>query len=481
MRWARSRPISRADRGWSPTLIFGAFSAALLLSGAISRRAGRSIDVYGGAPDDVGRLAPCRDWAARSWGSRTPDWIYVVGWLVLGVAMRFVLYDAAFPSLAQIAGLRARRAISYLSLFGGLASTVFWPVSHYLAEAIGWRGTFLVYAGLHLFVCLPLHLLVLREAAQARAHTPILATVLPRSTAGGPERRHAMARLRHRHRPQWLGLLGDFRPCRSAVPRAGLRAGAIAVTLATLVGPSQVASRIGEILLGHRIGVMQLGLIAVGLLPLALAVFIGGGFALAAGLLFAVLYGMSNGLMTIAKGAVPLALFGRQDYGLVIGTIATPQLVLNAVAPTALRLRVSPASGRNGRSDVCLVFGVLSLIAMTYLATAAPALIGWQRKAACDNQRAEIRRTGPWQTHRTETDTFGPIEVPEDRYWGAQAQRSLGNFKIGWEKQPLPVVRALGIVKRACGRDQCRARPPRPDNRRDHHRRRAGSDRRQAR
>jgi fumarate hydratase class II len=52
-------------------------------------------------------------------------------------------------------------------------------------------------------------------------------------------------------------------------------------------------------------------------------------------------------------------------------------------------------------------------------------------------------------THRTETDTFGPIEVASDRYWGAQAQRSLGNFKIGWEKQPLPIVRALGIVKRA--------------------------------
>jgi fumarate hydratase class II len=50
---------------------------------------------------------------------------------------------------------------------------------------------------------------------------------------------------------------------------------------------------------------------------------------------------------------------------------------------------------------------------------------------------------------RTETDTFGPIEVEADKYWGAQAQRSLGNFKIGWEKQPAPVVRALGIVKRA--------------------------------
>ena len=53
---------------------------------------------------------------------------------------------------------------------------------------------------------------------------------------------------------------------------------------------------------------------------------------------------------------------------------------------------------------------------------------------------------------RTETDTFGPIDVDGDRYWGAQAQRSLGNFKIGWEKQPASVIRALGIVKQAAAR-----------------------------
>src|SRR5690606_33676294 len=147
-----------ADRGWPPTLIFGAFSAALLLSGAISRSAGRAIDRHGGRPMmSVGSLLAAAGCAIL--GLATAEWIYVVGWLVLGVAMRFVLYDAAFPSLAQIAGLRARRAISYLSLFGGLASTVFWPVSHFLAESIGWRGTFLVYAALHIAVCLPLHIL----------------------------------------------------------------------------------------------------------------------------------------------------------------------------------------------------------------------------------------------------------------------------------------------------------------------------------
>ena len=71
---------------------------------------------------------------------------------------------------------------------------------------------------------------------------------------------------------------------------------------------------------------------------------------------------------------------------------------------------------------------------------------------------------------RTETDTFGPIEVAADRYWGAQAQRSLGNFKIGWEKQPLPIVRALGIVKRAAAEANMDARPARPEDRRGHRR-----------
>lgn len=363
-------PDIAIDRAWPPTLIFGAFSAALLLSGAISRGAGRSIDKHGGRRMMAGGSLLAAAGCAIL-GLATAEWIYIAGWLVLGVAMRFILYDAAFPSLAQIAGLRARRAISYLSLFGGLASTVFWPVSHYLAEAIGWRGTFWVYAGLHLFICLPLHLLVLRGPPKLEQHTQVSGDGFGElRVLIGPERVHAMAAF-----AVVVALNGLVFSAISAhiVPLfQGLGfAPAMAVMLATLVGPCQVVSRIGDILLGHRIGVMQLGLIAVGLLPLALIVFIGGGFALVAALLFAVLYGMSNGLMTIAKGAVPLSLFGRQDYGLVIGTIVTPQLILNAIAPT-LFVFVLAGLGPQWSLGVCLVFGILSLIAMAYLARLHP-------------------------------------------------------------------------------------------------------------
>ncbi len=126
-----------ASTGWSKTLIFGAFSAALLLSGAISARIGRLMDRSGGrGPMAAGSLLCAVGLALM--GLVPHPVTYVAGWLVLGVAMRLALYDAAFTSLTQIAGDGARRAISYLSLFGGFASTAFWPLSHVLSERFGW-------------------------------------------------------------------------------------------------------------------------------------------------------------------------------------------------------------------------------------------------------------------------------------------------------------------------------------------------------
>ena len=130
---ALSQDIARSE-GWSSTLIFGAFSAALLLSGLISPWAGRFIDLKGGRSlMTAGSLLAAM--GCLIIGGFPHPVTYCIGWLVLGVAMRLALYDAAFASLTQIAGSGARRAISYLSLFGGLASTVFWPLSHYALGA----------------------------------------------------------------------------------------------------------------------------------------------------------------------------------------------------------------------------------------------------------------------------------------------------------------------------------------------------------
>jgi hypothetical protein len=330
---ALSQDIAVAT-GWSTTLIFGAFSASLLVSGFSSKWAGRLIDRVGGRKVMVaGSLLSAAGLVII--GAFPHPVTYVAGWLVLGLAMRLATYDAAFASLAQITPKGARRAISYLSLFGGLASTVFWPVSHYLSLGIGWDNALLVYAVLHLAICLPIHWAVLGQARGDAANGEadlLMDAALPATLRSRALVLFAAA----------LALNGLVFSAISAhaVPLFGALgfAGEQAVLVAALIGPSQVASRMGEILMGRRISPIQLGLIAFGLLPVAIALFAGLGFSWTAAIVFAVLYGASNGLVTIAKGAVPLHLFGPRGYGEVLGVVSAPNLVLNAAAPLLFAL-----------------------------------------------------------------------------------------------------------------------------------------------
>jgi len=364
---AISPDIARAE-GWSKTLIFGAFSAALLISGLLSPWAGRLIDRNGGRKVmAAGSLLAAAGLAII--GLVPHPVTYVIGWLVLGLAMRLALYDAAMASLTQVAGDRARRAISYLTLFGGFASTASWPLSHLLAETIGWSNALLVYAAAHLVICLPLHLTVLQDGGAEVRPVPSGGTGHALPLAGG-ERRAAMALF-----AAAVALNGLVFSSISAhvVPLfQGLGFdGAMAVTFAALIGPSQVASRIGEIFMGRKLKAVHLGLTAFSLLPLALAAFAIGGFGVTAALVFALLYGASNGLVTIAKGAVPLALFGREGYGEVLGLIAAPNMILNATAPLLfawLLNAVSPASALMIAGAAAL----LSCLAMLRLALLHP-------------------------------------------------------------------------------------------------------------
>lgn len=365
---ALSQDIAQST-GWSKTLIFGAFSAALLLSGLISRRAGHAMDIHGGrrmmAAGSVLSAMGCLMLGFAS----TPS-AYVAGWLVLGLAMRLALYDAAFPALAQVAHGNARRAISYLTLFGGLASTVFWPLSHLLSANFGWQSAFLVYAALHVFICLPIHLTVLGNASNAMAVEASDHAADAHEPLQGRARLAAMSIF-----AVALALNGFVFSAISAhvVPLfEGLGFTATsAVTFAALIGPSQVASRLGEILLGRNLKAVHTGLIAIGLLPLALTVFAVGGFGPTAALAFALLYGMSNGLATIAKGAVPLALFGSKGYGLVMGTLAAPNLMLSALAPMLFSILLDRSGAQTGLL-IALAIAALSACGMLVLARLHP-------------------------------------------------------------------------------------------------------------
>ena len=179
----------REELGVSDVLLFGSFTAGLFLSGMVSPVVGRQIDTRGGrrvlaAGSLLGAVASIA--LATCQGPLT----MLAGWLLAGAAMGACLYDPAFATLHQISGTSYRRAVTALTLFGGFASTVFWPLSQYLLDVVGWRYTFAVYAGLHLFVCLPLHLLLVPKVTpHAMAHET------PHETGAAPVRRRRSLRV----------------------------------------------------------------------------------------------------------------------------------------------------------------------------------------------------------------------------------------------------------------------------------------------
>src|SRR5512134_247118 len=150
-----ANPIA-ADTGWSRSLIYFGFTVSLLVMGAVSSWAGRAIDRYGAqAVMTTGTVLVSA--GLMLLGMVRSEAAYLAVWAFLGLGMRLCLYDAAFAALVQVVPSRGRMAISYLTLFGAFASTVFWVVGHYLNQSVGWRQTLVAFAVINLAVCLPLN------------------------------------------------------------------------------------------------------------------------------------------------------------------------------------------------------------------------------------------------------------------------------------------------------------------------------------
>jgi hypothetical protein len=261
---------------------------------------------------------------------------YLAVWVLLGLGMRLCLYDAAFAALVQVAPSRGRTAISYLTLFGAFASSVFWVIGHALNERVGWRQTLVVFAVVNLAVCLPLHWLGLarRETAESgadptRASTPF---------QDGPP-------LEGRARSLAIVLFALIMSLNGFVfgvisvqlvpllEAAGL-ATAAAVWVASLKGVAQFGGRVVEIAFARNLRAITVGRIAIGILPASLLLLLAGTGSLPLVVAFTLLMGASQGVITIVRGAMPLALFGAKGYGAVLGIIATPILVINSASPT---------------------------------------------------------------------------------------------------------------------------------------------------
>jgi MFS family permease len=325
-------PLIAADHGWSAAFSMGGFSLGLLVAGLVSPRIGAGIDRHGGhRVMPIGSLAGAIGLVALTQADH--PLAYLAVWALLGGAMAASLYDPAFATLGRVFGPRARPAITALTLAGGFASTVSWPVTHVLIGAIGWRGTYLVYAALLAVVAAPLHAFALprgrAEGEPARlvggGQAPPL---LP--AKGLAFMLVATAFAAYAFVPSGLAahLLAIFQ-------RLGLEPGTV-VAIGALFGPSQVAARLVEFFFARNVHPLNIARFAVAVLVLAFAALVALGLSAPVAALFAIMFGAANGLITIARGTVPLALFGASGYGRLIGRIAGPFLVIQAVAPLVL-------------------------------------------------------------------------------------------------------------------------------------------------
>lgn len=366
-----AKPITGAT-GWRVDLVIGGITAALLASGLVSTTVGRALDRFGGRVIMSAGSALMAILLAVI-GMSGGIVVYLIAWTLLGIAMRMCLYDAAFVALVQVTPARGRSAISYLTLFGSFASSIYWPIGHALAAAYGWRATFLMFAAMNLLICLPLHWWGLgsKDAPQTAPSSAAAPNAAAASTVAAPILQgsaKAVAMVLFSVVISacafTFGALAVLLP---AVLEASGVSAAQAVTLASIKGFAQFGGRVCEIKWGKNLGVLTVGRIAVACLPLSFAALVlgPGGFAWA--LVFTLLFGISNGLITIVRGAVPLVLFGPVGYGAVLGLLATPYLLTNATAPVILAALVE-RTGYPFGEWVLFGFAIIAVAAMEAMA-----------------------------------------------------------------------------------------------------------------
>jgi hypothetical protein len=325
-------PLIMAETGWSLSFVMGGFSLGLLIAGLVAPFVGRSIDRYGGhGVMAAGALVSALGLFGLA-HARSPA-VYLAVWMVLGAGLGASLYDPAFASLGRIFGAAARRPITFLTLAGGFASTAGWPATHLLIGAVGWRGTYIVYAALMALVCAPLYAFALprgRAALDVPAGGPTAAPAALLPSRGWAFVLMTAAFTAYAFVPSALSahLLAIF-------GRSGIDSATV-VIIGALFGPAQVAARLIELAFGRNLHPLLIGRAAVSLLVAAFLLLALFGISVPLAAAFALMFGAANGLVTITRGALPLALFGAEGYGRLMGRISGFWLVMQSAAPLVM-------------------------------------------------------------------------------------------------------------------------------------------------
>jgi predicted MFS family arabinose efflux permease len=361
-------PVSKAHN-WNPAGMVGAFSLSLLVSGLAAYPAGRWIHRYGGrrmmgAGSVIAALAFATVAAAPSL------LVFYLGWALAGLAMALSLYEAAFGVLAMIYAEDYRRAVTIVTLTGGFASTVFWPLTERLIAWFGWNETLWIYAALHLCVCLPLHAAGLPPHSPAPKPDP--QTASPGSAGGRGGGLFS--------EPRYWFLTGSFTlnsivfaviavhliPLLQQDKGLTLRE---AAWLAATAGPLQVLGRILEFTVGRNWKSSQTGVLSIALtIPAMLGLALSSQSAMV--MVSIGLYGISNGVMTIVRSLSIADLFGRENYARVSGAITAPGTIARAIGPILASSVLASAGG--SYSAVLYLLAAISVVSVLLFWKANP-------------------------------------------------------------------------------------------------------------
>jgi MFS family permease len=350
-----ARPVAAAT-GWPLAWIVGGLSLGLLVSGLIAPAVGRLIERRGGRPVlAASALLLAAGLLLLAFAPDLP--VFLVGWIVIGFGMGSGLYDPAFSALGRLYAENARSAITQVTLFGGFSSTVCWPLSAFLVDHVGWRGTCLAYAAILLAIVLPLYLLCLpREPARVPAAATARAASAGGAAPASAERNGGAA--------AFLVLAVGFTIAYAIMTIVAVHlltllqafgvGAAAAVGFGTLLGPSQVGGRVLEMTLGrntHPVWSMIAStvLVTIGLALLPFARGRPGAFVAVA----IVLYGAGSGIRSIVRGTVPLALFGPDGYAVLMGRLGLPTLLAQAAAPSIGALLLDRLGAQGTMAALC--------------------------------------------------------------------------------------------------------------------------------
>jgi predicted MFS family arabinose efflux permease len=350
-------PSMGQDFGWQTDWVFGVFSASLLVGGLPSPWIGRWIDRYG-----AGRLMTLGSIGAAlaliACALATNGIYFAIALGAVEFASAFVYYNAAFALLVQLNPQTAKARITHLTLIGGFASTIFWPLTAALHQQMTWREVYFVFAATHLIVCLPIHYWLTRLSFRQRQAVGTVAATVVEGILPKERVRSGFALMVSAF--ALLGFVNTSTLIHMLPILTAYGLGNLNVLVGTMFGPAQVASRLFSLLSGNRLEPLSLAIISAALMAGALAILLMSGGWLVGALAFAIIFGLGSGLQSIAQGTLPLALFGSQGYGERVGQSTAIRLIASSAAPFVFafmthRLGVSLGLG------ICVVLGCLAI------------------------------------------------------------------------------------------------------------------------